>query len=162
MRIMYNLPVMITQLRAFFVVMEEGSLNRAAARLHLSQPSLTRQMQALETEVGGRLFERTPAGVRLTAAGHLLANTLRPVVTAYERGMVEVSQFLEHGERETLRVGYLPSTAATYLDPALAVLRRTHPQIKVVLYDLFPAEQIDLLRRGEIDVALVFFFFYIA
>ena len=62
---------------------------------------------------------------------------------------------LKHGERKTLRIGYLPSAAQAYLDPALTVLRRTHPEVKVVLHDLFPAEQIDLLRRGEIDVALV-------
>lgn len=146
---------MLTQLRAFFVVVEEGSLSRAAARLHQSQSALTRQMQALEDEAGGRLFERTHAGVRLTGAGHLLADTMRPVVTAYDRSMAEVGQLLRHGERQTLRVGYLPSAAHAYLDPALAVFRRTHPQVKVALHDLFPGEQIDGLRRGEIDVALV-------
>ena len=146
---------MLTQLRAFFVVIEEGSLSRAAARLHQSQSALTRQMQALEDEVGGRLFERTHAGVSLTGAGHIMADTMRPVVAAYERGMAEVSQLLKHGERKTLRIGYLPSAAPVYLDPALAALRRTHPQVKVVLHDLFPGEQIDRLRRGEIDVALV-------
>ena len=155
MRKTYSLSRMIPQLRAFFVVVEEGSFNRAAVRLHLSQPSLSRQMQALEAEVGGRLFERTPAGVQLTAAGHLLAETMRPAVAAYERGMAEVSQLLRHGERQTLRIGYLVSVAQAYLDPALAALRRTHPQVKVVLHDLFPAEQIDWLRRGEIDLALV-------
>lgn len=145
----------LTQLRAFFVVIEEGSLSRAALRLHQSQSALTRQMQALEDEVGGRLFERTPAGVRLTGAGHRLADTMRPVVAAYDRGMAEVGQLLRHGERHTLRVGYLPAAAHAYLDPALAVLRRTHPQVKVVLHDLFPGEQIARLRRGEIDVALL-------
>ena len=146
---------MLTQLRAFFVVIEEGSLSRAAARLHQSQPALTRQMHALEDEVGGRLFERTYAGVQLTAAGHLLADKMRPALAAYDRAMDEVSQLLRHGERKTLRVGYLVSAAQAYLDPALTVLRRTHPEVKVMLHDLFPAEQIDLLRRGEIDVALV-------
>ena len=146
---------MVIQLRAFFVVVEAGSISSAAARLRQSQSALTRQMQALEDEVGGRLFERTHTGVHLTAAGHLLADTMRPIVTAYERGLAEVSELLKHGERKTLRVGYLPSAAQAYLDPALATLRRTHPQVKIVLNDLFPGEQIALLRRGEIDVALV-------
>lgn len=146
---------MLNQLRAFFVVVEEGSLNRAAARLHQSQPALTRQMRTLEDEVGGRLFERTHVGVRLTAAGHFLADRMRPVLASYERVMTEVGQLLRHGERQTLRIGYLPSTAPAYLDPALTALRRAHPQVKIVLQDLFPAEQIDLLRRGEIDLALV-------
>ena len=147
--------VVLNQLRAFFVVVEAGSLSRAAARLHQSQSALTRQMQTLEHEAGGRLFERTHAGVQLTAAGHLLADTMRPVIAAYERGMAEVGQLLRHGERQTLRVGYLPAAAHAYLDPALAVLRRAHPQVKVVLHDLFPGEQLDRLRRGEIDVALL-------
>lgn len=146
---------MLIQLRAFFVVIEEGSLSRAAARLYQSQSSLTRQMQALEDEMGGRLFERTHAGVQLTSAGHHLADTMRPVVAAYDRGVAAVSQLLKHGQRQTLRVGYLPAAAQTYLDPALAMLRRTHPRVKVVLHDLFPGEQIEALRRGEIDVALV-------
>ena len=155
MRKVHTLHVMLNQLRAFFVVIEEGSLSRAAARLHQSQSALTRQMQALEDEAGGRLFERTHTGVQLTGAGHMMADTMRPVVTAYDRGMAELSQLLKHGERKTLRIGYLPSAAQAYLDPALADFRRTHPQVKVVLHDLFPGEQIDWLRRGEIDVALV-------
>ena len=146
---------MLNHLRAFFVVVEEGSLNRAAARLHQSQPALTRQMRVLEDEVGGRLFERTHVGVKLTAAGHLLADGMRPVLSSYERVMAEAGQLLRHGERETLRIGYLPSTAPAYLDPALATLRRAHAHLKIVLHDLYPSEQIALLRRGELDVALV-------
>lgn len=80
---------------------------------------------------------------------------MRPALAAYDQAMAEVSQLLRHGERKTLRVGYLVSAAQAYLDPALTVLRRTHPEVKVVLQDLFPAEQIKLLRRGEIDVAVV-------
>ena len=146
---------MLTQLRAFFVVIEEGSLSRAAVRLHQSQSALTRQMQSLEDELGGRLFERTHTGVKLTGAGHLLADTMRPVVAAYDRGMAEVGQLLKHGARRMIRVGYLPAAAHVYLDPALAIFRREHPQVKVVLCDLFPGEQIEQLRRGEIDVALL-------
>lgn len=146
---------MLTQLRAFFVVVEEGSISRAAARLHQSQSALTRQMQALEDEAGGRLFERSHAGVQLTAAGHILADKMRSVLGGYDRVMAEVGQLLRHGERQSLRIGYLPSAAHAYLDPALAVLRRTHPQVRIVLHDLFPGEQIEWLRRGELDVALV-------
>jgi DNA-binding transcriptional LysR family regulator len=61
------------QLRAFLVALEEGSLNRAAIRLRMSQSALSRQMQAIENEVGGALLERTTVGVRPTAAGHALA-----------------------------------------------------------------------------------------
>ena len=65
--------MLLTYLRSLLAVVEEGSINSAARRLQVSQPALSRQMQALEQQVGGRLFERSPAGVRPTAAGHRLA-----------------------------------------------------------------------------------------
>ena len=145
---------MLMSLRSFFAIIEEGSLNRAAFRLHQSQSSLTRQIKILEDEVGGPLFERTYFGVQLTAAGHAMADAMRPVLAGYDRGIVEVSRLLKHGERKTLRIGYLSAAAHAYLDPALGILRRAHPEVQIKFYDLTPGEQIDLLRRGEIDVAL--------
>src|SRR5215213_1178162 len=132
---------MLAQLRSFQVVIEEGSLNRAAGRLRISQPALSRQMQALEAEVGGRLLERTTAGVSPTDAGHALAASIRPVLTDYEAAMAEARR-LARGQREHLRIGYLVSVAQTYLNPALTSLRQTHPNVKVKLLDLSPGEQI--------------------
>jgi DNA-binding transcriptional LysR family regulator len=60
---------MLEEIRSFLAVVEEGSLRRAAARLHTSQPALSRRMQALEHELGGRLLERMSTGVRPTAGG---------------------------------------------------------------------------------------------
>ena len=145
---------MLTQLRAFLVVIEEGSLNRAAARLRTSQSALTRQMQALEHEVGGRLLERSSTGVELTGAGHVIAASMRRVLAEYDAAMAEAGQ-AARGEREQLRVGYLASAAQAYLDPALAALRREHPHVRVKLLNLSPGEQIAALRKGEIDVALI-------
>jgi DNA-binding transcriptional LysR family regulator len=145
---------MLVQLRSFLVVVEEGSLNRAAVRLRISQPALSRQMQALEAEVGGRLLERTTAGVSPTDAGHALAASIRPVLADYDSAIAEARR-LARGQREQLRVGYLVSAAQTYLNPALSALRRTHPEVKVKLLDLSPGEQIAALRAGEIDVAII-------
>jgi DNA-binding transcriptional LysR family regulator len=144
---------MLAQLRAFLVAMEEGSLNRAAARLRMSQSALSRQMQALETEIGGALFERTTSGVRPTDAGHALATSLPKVLADYDT-MVAEARRLARGQRDLIRVGYLGSAAGTFLNPALGTLRRTHPEIKVKLLDLSPGEQITALRNGEIDLAL--------
>ena len=145
---------MHTQLRSFLAVMEEGSLNRAAVRLRMSQPALTRQMQALENEIGGRLLDRTPAGVSPTGAGHALAASITPVLAAYDAAFADARR-LARGQRDQLRVGYLGSAAQTHLNPALAALRRQHPTVKVKLLDLSPGEQMNALRRGEIDVALI-------
>jgi DNA-binding transcriptional LysR family regulator len=144
----------LAQLRAFLVALEEGSLNRAAVRLRVSQSALSRQMQALENEIGGALLERTTTGVRPTAAGHALATSLPRVLAAYDGAMTEARR-LARGQRDLIRVGYLGSAAQRFLDPSLSTLRQSHPEVKVKLLDLSPGEQIVALRRGEIDLALI-------
>jgi DNA-binding transcriptional LysR family regulator len=144
----------LIQLQAFLVALEEGSLNRAAVRLRMSQSALSRQMQTLENEVGGALLERTTAGVRPTAAGQALATSLPHVLADYDAAMAEARR-LARGQRDLIRVGYLGSAAQIFLDPALSDLRHTHPEVKVKLLDLSPGEQIAALRKGEIDLALI-------
>jgi DNA-binding transcriptional LysR family regulator len=145
---------MVAQLRAFLVALEEGSLNRAALRLRMSQSALSRQMQVLENEIGGALLERTAAGVRPTDAGYALATSLPRVLAEYDAA-IEEARRLARGQRDLIRIGYLGSAAQMVLDPALSALRRTHPEVKVKLLDLSPGEQIAALRKGEIDLALI-------
>ena len=144
---------MLAQMRVFLVALEEGSLNRAAARLRMSQSALSRQMQALESEIGGPLLERTTSGVRPTDAGHALARAIAPVLADYDAALAEARR-LARGQRDLLRVGYLGSVAQTFLDPALTALRQSHSEVKVKLLDLSPGEQIAALRKGEIDLAI--------
>ena len=144
---------MLAPLRSFLVIVQESSLHRAAAALRISQPALSRQVQALEAELGGRLLERSTSGVSVTAAGRALAVRLRPLLEDYD-GMMAAARRLARGESEQLRIGYLASVAREYLEPALAQVRREFPKVKIKLMDLSPGEQIAALRRGEIDVAL--------
>lgn len=151
----HTLPgVNLDLLRSFFAVVDHGSLNRAAERLRVSQSTLTRQMHALEHEVGGTLFERSPSGVALTATGHALLDGMKPLVEKFDAMLGEVRK-RARGQSSALRVGYMPSAAAEFLHPALAALRQASPEIKVSLLDLSPGEQIEALRRGEIDLALI-------
>ena len=145
---------MVAQLRAFLVALEEGSLNRAALRLRMSQSALSRQMQVLENEIGGALLERTAVGIRPTDAGYALAKSLPRVIADYDAALDEARR-LARGQRDLIRLGYLGSAAQAFLDPALSSLRRTHPEVKVKLLDLSPGEQIVALRKGEIDLALI-------
>lgn len=140
-------------LRSFVAIVEQGSLNRAAARLHVSQSTLTRQLQALEEAIGGRLFERSSSGVALTATGHTLVDAVKPLLAAFDAAL-EASRKVARGQSARLRIGYLMSVAAEYLHPALAALRAHHPEVKVKLLDLSPGEQVEALRKGEIDLAL--------
>ena len=76
------------------------------------------------------------------------------VLADYDAAIGEARR-LARGQRDLIRLGYLGSAAQTFLDPALAALRRTHPEVKVKLLDLSPGEQIVALRKGEIDLALI-------
>ncbi len=144
---------MIDRIRAFFAVVEEGSVNRAAVRLRITQPALSRQMKSLEHEVGGKLLEREASGVKPTGLGHALIKAMRPALEAYESALAEVGR-QARGMRSELRVGYLISAAQSVLAPALARLRHSHPDLKLKLHDMSPKEQMDALRAGELDVAL--------
>lgn len=145
---------MLTRIRFFLTVIEEGSIHRAAARLRISQSALSRQMQSLEHEVGGKLLDRTSTGARPTNGGHALASKMRGLLTDYDAAMVQVRRIVR-GESKLLRIGCVASAVQEYLKPALAKLHQLHPGVKVRLLDMSPGEQITALRQGKIDIALI-------
>src|SRR6202049_1854349 len=143
----------LEKLRLFLVVLEEGGLRRAADRLRISQSSITRQIQSRELDLGWCVLERTSAGVRPTNGGNALAERAKTLLADYDSAVAEVRR-LVRGESERLRIGYVASAAQEYLVPALAVLRRTYPRLKVKMLDQTPGEMIIALRQGKIDLAL--------
>jgi len=153
MRFSHHLGPVIEKLRLFLVIIEEGSLRRAAERLHISQSAITRQIQLLEHGLGGRVLERTSTGVRPTTGGHALAESARIVLANYDSALAEVRR-LVRGESDRLRIGYVASAVQQYLGPALDVLRHAYPKLKVKMLDQTPGEMIIALRQGEIDLAL--------
>src|SRR6267154_4283514 len=153
MRFSHHTSAVLDKLRLFLVVLEEGSLRRAAERLHISQSAITRQLQQLEDDLGGRVLERTSAGVRPTSGGHALAEKAKGLLADYDSTMAEVRR-LVRGESERIRIGYVASAVQEYLAPALAAMRRGYPKVKVKMLDQTPGEMIIALRRGEIDLAL--------
>ena len=145
--------VVIEKLRLFLVIIEEGSLRRAAERLRISQSAITRQIQLLEHDLGGRILERASSGVRPTSGGLALARKARGVLADYDSVMAEARR-LVRGESDQLRIGYVAMAVQEYLAPALADLRRTYPKVKIKMLDQTPGEIITALRGGEIDLAL--------
>ncbi|MBL9128835.1 MAG: LysR family transcriptional regulator [Verrucomicrobiales bacterium] len=145
---------MIERVRAFLVVVEEGSVNRAALRLRITQPALSRQMKTLEDEIGGRLLDREARGVTPTDLGHALVSGMRPILESYDAALSALRR-RERGPRSVLRVGYLISAASSVLRPALRRLRTQHPDLRFRLFDMSPKEQIAALQAGELDVALI-------
>jgi len=145
----------LEQLRLFMTVIEEGSLRRAAERAHISQSAVTRQMQMLEHDLGGRILERTSTGVRPTTGGHTLARKAKLLLADYDSTMSDVRR-LVRGEGDQLSIGYLASAGQQYLGEPIKALRLLHPKVKMKMLDLTPGEAIGALRRSEIDLALTY------
>src|ERR1700759_4324166 len=108
---------MLGPIRSYLIGIEEGSVRRAATRLNVSQSALSRQMQLLESDLGGRLLERSSTGIRPTQGGHALPKNLGPFLDRYETALMEVRRLLR-GQSEQLNIGYVGSAAQDYLDPA--------------------------------------------
>jgi DNA-binding transcriptional LysR family regulator len=144
---------MLEQIRSFLTVVEEGSLHRAAARLRISPSALSRQMQALEHGLGGRLLERMATGVSPTAGGQTLAKRMGALLASYDLAMSDTRRALL-GETDQVRIAYLGTAAQQYLSGPLREVRRSHPETVLKLVDLSPGEQIIALRDGEIDIGI--------
>ncbi|MCB1124853.1 MAG: LysR family transcriptional regulator [Verrucomicrobiae bacterium] len=145
---------MLDRIRSVLVVLEEGSINRASTRLGVSQPTLTRQLQLIESEVGAELFERGPWGVRGTDLAYRLRERMLPVLRDYDLAWAEITAHAR-GRRSQLRVGYLGLSAARFLTPVLGRFREAHPETRLCLFDQTPQEQLEALRAGNLDLALI-------
>jgi len=143
----------IRQLRYFTAVAEELNFTRAAQRLHITQPPLTRQIQALEQNLGVELFLRKPQGVQLTEAGKALLTDARNLASLMEQS-VERAQLAGRGDAGRLDIGFFGTTAFDILPRVLAAYRETHPRVKLVLHPGQTPAQVVALRQGR--VAIVF------
>jgi len=146
------LPEMeLRQLRYFVAVAEEGNISRAAKKIFLTQPALSRQIKVLEDEVGQCLLERQAHSIRLTPVGEALLREARELLQHAEQ-VLERVRVAGRGLR--LRVGYAPSLAAGMLSVAVENFTQRHPNAHVELLDLSTAEILTGLESNNLDVAL--------
>ncbi len=139
-------------IRAFIALADELNITRAAVRLHLSQPNLSRKLKNLEAEIEVALFQRTSRGLILTQAGRAFRDEARMVLSASENA-VEMARRCARAETERLRVGYLmglPKVTAV-----MAGFQRRHPEVALRLFEMTPAEQLRKLEAGEIDLGFI-------
>ncbi|MCM2329924.1 MAG: LysR substrate-binding domain-containing protein [Pseudomonas sagittaria] len=141
----------LRHLRYFIAVAEEQNIGRAAARLHISQPPLTRQIQQLEEELGVQLFTRTPRGMELTPAGELLLEEARNIRAVVEQA-TERTQRAGQGKLGRLDIGIFGSAILDIIPKVLAEFRAAYPEVKVVLHSMNKNEQIEALRQRRISV----------
>jgi DNA-binding transcriptional LysR family regulator len=148
------MSVSLRQLEYFVTVVDEGSFTTAAARLHVSQPGLSHQIQALERQLGGPLLERLPRGVRLTPAGRIALPHARASLAHAERAAAAAQRAsgIDAGE---LHVGTLFSISVGVLPPALATWRRRYPDVQVRLVEFrHTNDLIAAMEAGQADVAV--------
>ena len=143
----------MAQAQAFLAVAEELHFGRAADRLHVSQPRVSRLIAALERQVGGILFERTSRRVTLTPLGQQFYGEL-------DAAYAQLQAALDHARRTAseaagqLRIGFTTTTEGPALSRLVAVFEARHPGCKVTLHEVPVAGPYPALRAGEIDVLI--------
>lgn len=145
----------LRHLRYFIAVAEEGSLtNAAAGRLHTTQPSLSRQIRDLETEVGVKLMERKARGIELTAAGRVFFDLARLALMQIEVAC-DAARATAQPKKPGFVIGFLLGQEAIWLSESLRILREEARDVEITLMTKSSPELADGLMQGKIDVALL-------
>jgi molybdate transport repressor ModE-like protein len=137
----------------FRAVARQRSFSRAARDLALSQPSVSNQVAQLEREIGTRLLERRPGGLRLTREGEILLEHADAIAERFQLADAQLAAAAE-GHRTRLRIGALPTALAGFVPAAIARLRLQHPDTKVT-FDEGTSDQLSArVASGELDLAI--------
>lgn len=140
---------------SFLTIAEELHFGRAAARLHLSQPSLSGQLQKLEKSLDVRLVARTSHEVKLTAAGREFETQARLIVAQMDRAAA-LAQAAAAGRAGTLSIGYNLPASRHVLPEVLGRMTERHPDVVVSLWERRTGPQLADLADGSLDIALVY------
>src|SRR6201989_2215460 len=141
-------------LTPFLTLADELHFSRAAERLHISQPALSKQIARLERQLGFQLFDRPPRPVALTPAGRTLLDRVSPALALLEQGVLEGKAIADE-QRAHLSVGHVSSFAPRLMPLIIASLRETHPHMTLTLHEANLTEQLAALRAGRTPVALI-------
>jgi DNA-binding transcriptional LysR family regulator len=143
----------LRHLRYFIAVAEERNFSRAAEKLHVSQPPLSRQIRDLEAELGVKLLDRNRQGVRLTRLGNAVLAKARTLIRDAESFKTE-AKMLDNEVHEELRIGYAPSPTAVFISKVLAKYHELTPGGRITLQDLTHNEILRGLKTKKLHAAL--------
>jgi DNA-binding transcriptional LysR family regulator len=144
----------LNQLRCFVTVAEELHFGRAAVRLNMTQPPLSRQIQVLEHIVDAPLLERTSRSVRLTPAGRSFLPEARRILKLAESAS-QVARRIAMGKTGSLKLGYTAAAAYGYLPELIAACRARLPEVDFSLKEMVSGDQLEALASGQIDAGLL-------
>jgi LysR family hydrogen peroxide-inducible transcriptional activator len=142
------------QLRYFCAVADTASFSRAAEKCHVSQPSLSQQIQKLESELGGRLFDRLGRSVRLTDLGEAFLPRARSVLHELSSAKDELTERLQ-SEAGPVVIGAIPTIAPYWLASRLATFSRKFPKVHLTIAEEITPVLLERLRAGSVDLAVL-------
>jgi DNA-binding transcriptional LysR family regulator len=145
----------LRQLRYFITVAEVLHFGRAAEALHLSQPALSKQIQALEDSLGVQLLERTKHWVRLTIAGQKFLETAHRILQEVEQG-IQATRQIADGEMGRLKIGFTEATLFSLAPDIIKTYREHYPQVELIVTSGGTEAHVEALRTHQIDVGFVY------
>lgn len=169
MRQQHDIPIMITKiivrhswislmelrhLRYFITVAEELSFSKAALKLHTSQPSLSQQIKDLEDDVGVQLLHRTKRKVELTDEGQVFLEQARLTLTQADKAITMARQ-VAAAKVQCLKIGFVPSAEIRIFPYILPRLRVRLPKLQIRTLNLKESDQINLLKKGDLDLIFI-------
>ena len=146
--------ITLVQVECFVAVAEEGHFGRAAERLSMSQPPLSRHIQALEREIGTRLIDRSNRAIRLTSAGSAFLGEARGLLRGAESA-ARIARRTARGVQGSLDLGFTSAVGRTALPWVLRRLRDELPDVTPTLHEMVTGRQIDALGNGTLDLGMV-------
>lgn len=146
----------LRHLRYFLAVGEEEHYGRAAERLRVAQPALSRQIQDLEKEIGFNLFDRLPRGVKISAAGRLFLEDIRRILQHVNEA-TERAQRVARGQSGTLRIGFTENASWHGVVPdSFRRFRERIPNGELQLNPMASLEQLEAIRAGQLDAGFIY------
>jgi len=146
----------LRHLRYFVAIGEEENYRRAAQRLHVAQTALSTQIQDLEAELGFKLFDRLPRGVKLSVAGRLFLEDGRRILQQVSEAALRAAR-VARGQSGTLRVGFTENASWRGIVPdSFRRFRESQPEADLQLTPATSLEQLEAIRSGRLDAGFVF------
>jgi DNA-binding transcriptional LysR family regulator len=144
----------LSQLRCFVTVAEELHFGRAAARLNMTQPPLSRQIQVLEHIIEATLLDRTSRSVRLTPAGKSFLPEAKRILKLADSAS-QVARRIAMGKTGSIKIGFTAAAAYSFLPELIAACRTRLPEVDLSLKEMVSGDQLEALATGQIDAGLL-------